>query len=187
MRGRGLRLVGLAVLIGAAVAFGISRIDVDNALREVTLPLRHDDIIREESAQRDLDPALVAAVIYAESRFRDQTSSAGARGLMQITPDTASKVAELSGGSAFTQEDLADPDINIAYGCFWLRHLFDRFADNEVAALAGYNAGPENVERWGGSELSVNQIGFPETKAYVKQILAKREEYRRVYADDLGL
>ena len=62
---------------------------LDEAVREITLPLRHDDIIRQQAADKHVDAALIAAVIYEESRFRDQTSNAGARGLMQITPETA--------------------------------------------------------------------------------------------------
>src|SRR3990170_773098 len=89
---------------------------IDEAVQEVTLPLRHDDIIRQQAADKDLDPSLIAAVIYAESRFRDQTSTAGARGLMQITPDTADFIARQSGGYRFKQSDLATPQINIAYG-----------------------------------------------------------------------
>ena len=72
----------------------------EDAVREITLPLRHDDIIRQQASDKGLDPALIAAVIYEESRFRDQTSPAGARGLMQITPDTADFIARHSGGIA---------------------------------------------------------------------------------------
>jgi soluble lytic murein transglycosylase len=179
--------IGVAATLGVAAAIGISRIDFEKALRELTLPLRHDDIIRQEAAQRHLDPALVAAVIYAESRFRDQTSPAGARGLMQITPQTARKVSELSHGTAFVTEDLADPDINIAYGCYWLRYLLDRYEGNKVAALAAYNAGIRNADRWGGAKLSLDRIGFEETRGYVEEVLDKRGEYHDKYADDLGL
>lgn len=176
-----------AALLGAGAAVGISRIDFERALREVTLPLQHEDIIRQEAGQRDLDPALVAAVIYAESRFRDQTSDAGARGLMQITPETAQKVADLSGGTQFVTGDLSDPDINIAYGCYWLRHLLDRYGGNEVAALTAYNAGEANADRWGGPAMEVADIGFPETHAYVEEVLDKQREYRDKYAPELGL
>ncbi len=74
----------------------------------------------------DVEPSLIAAMIYAESRFSDQTSHAGARGLMQITPDTARKSSETAGGTNFELEDLSDPDINIRYGTFYLRELLDR-------------------------------------------------------------
>ncbi len=178
-------LVTLLAVVG--IGFGVSRINVDEAIREVTLPLRHDDIIRQQAEEKDVDASLIAAVIYAESRFRDQTSHAGARGLMQITPDTAEVIENLSGGTTFVVEDLSDPDINIRYGTFYLRHLLDRYDGNERAALAAYNAGMGHADRWGGSDLDVEDITFPETAAYVEEVLEKRGEYREKYADELGL
>lgn len=189
MRGR---VIAVAVALAVVAAFAISRIDVEDAILEVTLPLRHDDIIRQQSAEKDLDPALVAAVIYAESRFRDQTSSAGARGLMQVTPATARAIASESGGTEFVVGDLSNADINIRYGTFHLRDLLDAYDGNLVAALAAYNAGSGNVDRWGGAALSVDDIPtgegeFAETHAYVEEVLEKRDEYREHYADDLGI
>ena len=172
-------LVGAVVLL---VAFG----GVDKAIKEVTLPLRHDDIIRQESRQHDVDAALIAAVINVESGFRDQTSVADARGLMQITPDTAHDIERLSGGTTFQLEDLSDPDINIAYGTFYLSHLLERYDGSEVAALAAYNAGPGNADEWGGSDLDADDIEFPETAAYVNDVLEKREAYRDKYPRELG-
>ena len=175
----------LILLVGAVVALFVFG-DVDKAIREVTLPLRHDDIIRQESRQHNVDAALVAAVINVESGFVDQTSHADARGLMQITPDTAEEIEQLSGGTTFEVEDLSDPDINIAYGTFYLRHLLDIYDGSEVAALAAYNAGPGNVDEWGGSDLVLDDIEFPETVAYVQDVLEKRESYREKYRRELG-
>jgi soluble lytic murein transglycosylase len=170
------------------VAILVSRVDLVRAIREITLPLRHDDIIRQQAADKQLDAALIAAVIYEESKFRDdQRSSAGALGLMQITPQTAQLIAHLSGGTQFVTGDLSNPEINISYGSYYLRHLLDRYNGNEIAALAAYNAGTGNVDRWGGDALGVDGIGFPETRAYVEDVLSKRGEYRDKYADDLGL
>jgi soluble lytic murein transglycosylase len=190
----------LAVLLAAGIAFAVSRIDFGDAIREVTLPLRHDDIIRQEAVDEDVatengvqillpetDPALLAGIIYTESRFNDQTSSAGARGLMQITPDTADTIEKLSGGETFVYEDLADPELNIRYGSFFFRYLLSRFDGNEAAALAAYNAGPGNAEAWGGSGLEIDDIEFAETRAYVENVLERRDEYRKNYAKDLGL
>ena len=133
------------------IVVGITRFDFGETIAEISLPLRHEDIIRQQAEEKDVPADLIAAVIYQESRFVDQTSSAGARGLMQITPDTADTIETLSGGETFVYEDLADPELNIRYGTFYLRHLLDRFEGNEVAALAAYNAGPEQAEAWGGS------------------------------------
>jgi soluble lytic murein transglycosylase len=176
-----------AAAVGVAGGLALTRIDLGETLREVTLPLRHDDIIRQQAADKDLDPALIAAVIYSESRFQDQTSHAGARGLMQITPQTAKVIENLSGGTTFVTEDLADPDINIAYGSFYLDHLLEKYDGNEIAALAAYNAGEAHVDEWGGAGLEADDIGFDETRGYVDEVLDKREEYREHYADDLGL
>jgi soluble lytic murein transglycosylase len=176
-----------AAAVGVAGGLALTRIDLGETLLEVTLPLRHDDIIRQQAADKDLDPALIAAVIYSESRFHDQTSHAGARGLMQITPQTAEVIEDLSGGTTFETEDLADPDINIAYGSFYLDHLLRVYDGNEIAALAAYNAGEAHVNEWGGAELEAEDIGFDETRGYVDEVLDKRKEYREHYADDLGL
>jgi soluble lytic murein transglycosylase len=180
--------IGAIALLGAGAAVAVSKIDFERAFLEITLPLRHDDVIRQQAAEKDLDPALIAAVIYEESKFREnQESSAGAIGLMQVQPRTALDIAKHSGATTFVVRDLRDPEINIRYGTFYLRELFDRYGGSEVAALAAYHAGPGNVDRWGGSELALDQIGFPETRAYVQKVLDRRGQYRDNYADDLGL
>ena len=165
----------------------------DKAVQEISLPLRHEDIIRQQAREKNLDPALIAAVIYEESRFRDQTSRAGARGLMQITPETADAIAKHSGGVRFKQSDLSQPQINISYGAYYLRLLLDHYDGNETLAIAAYNAGIGNVDKWvadaGGSGgfNTVEKIPFPETRAYVGNVMDRREDYRRKYANELGL
>ena len=143
----------IAALLALAVAFGISRVDFGDTIRELTLPLRHEDIIRQQAAEKGVEADLIAAVIYAESRFRDQTSNAGARGLMQITPEPPTRSRRCPAGETFEYDDLADPDLNIRYGTFFLRHLLDRYEGNEIAALAAYNAGIGNADDWGGADL----------------------------------
>ena len=169
----------------AGIALGLVG-KVDKAIQELTLPLRHEDIIRQQAGEKGLDPALVAAVIYSESRFRDQTSHAGARGLMQITPATALDIADRSEAQTFVLKDLGDPQINISYGTYHLRDLFEQYDDNEVAALAAYNAGSGNVDKWGGGDLELDDIEFPETRAYVEVVLEKQDEYRDRYSRELG-
>jgi soluble lytic murein transglycosylase len=180
-------LVVLAAL-GVAIALVATQLDLGEAIKEVTLPLRHDDIIRQQAAEKDLDPALIAAVINAESGFDPHArSAAGARGLMQVTPATAEAIANESGGVAFEVNDLDDPQINISYGSYHLRELLDSYDGNEIAALAAYNAGSGNVDDWGGASIGLDQIRFPETRAYVEDVLDKRDQYAHNYADDLGL
>ena len=181
-------LAGGAVAVGlviVALALGlIGRFG--DVIQELTLPLRHEDIIRQQARDKDVDASLIAAVIYAESRFRDQTSHAGARGLMQITPATANEIEKLSGGTTFRLSDLGDPDINIRYGTFYLGQLLNRYEGNEVAALAAYNAGPTKVDEWGGSDLTLDTIPLDETRGYVSEVLDKQLDYRREYAKELG-
>ncbi len=187
-RGRRTRVVGGTLLVVALGGFLLVNSDrFQRTLEEVTLPLQHEDIIRQQAREKDVPADLIAAVIYNESRFRDQTSHAGARGLMQITPSTAQVIERLSGGQTFNFDDLSDPDINIRYGTFYLHYLIQKFGDNEIAALAAYNAGETNAAAWGGSSLSLDDIPFPETRDYVENVLEKRDEYARHYRHELGL
>jgi soluble lytic murein transglycosylase len=190
------RLAALAALLALggiawAVAAGIG--PLGDAVREFTLPLRHDDIIRQQAADKDLDPSLIAAVIYEETRFRPRRSAAGAEGLMQITPDTARFIARRSGGVAFEMQDLADPQINISYGSWYLRYLIQHYDGNETLAVAAYNAGARNVDEWvraaggPGQFDSARHIPFAETRHYVQNVARTRKSYRQHYSRELGL
>ena len=183
-------MLGVTALLVATVVIFLG--PLEHAVREITLPLRHEDIIRQQAREKGLDPALVAAVIYEESKFRDRTSRAGARGLMQITPDTAAFIARKSGGTRFVPDDLGTPQINIAYGSWYLRYLLDRYQGRTTLAIAAYNAGMENVDRWvreaGGPDgFDPKTIPFPETRQYVADVLARRKDYMRRYSRELGL
>ena len=183
--------LGLITVFGALLLIGLH--PLERAVQEITLPLRHEYIIRQQAQNKHLDPALVAAVIYQESKFRDRTSVAGARGLMQITPDTAQFIAKQSGGIRFTLQDLGTPQINIAYGTWYLRWLLDRYHGRTALAIAAYNAGFGHVDDWvrkaGGPDSFDPQtdIPYPETRAYVKQVLERRKDYARRYSRELGL
>ena len=178
-----------------AVAFAIPLVAplFRTAVRDIALPLEHAAEIRRQAADKDLDPALIAGVIYAESKFADRRSSAGARGLMQLMPETARFIAERSGATTFTLEDLSTPAINIAYGSWYLRYLLDHFDGDEERALAAYNGGIGNVERWvaeaaaRGERFTVDDIPFPETRAYVERVLEARRDYAARYPGELGL
>jgi soluble lytic murein transglycosylase len=191
---RRLTWLALAVVVSAAVVAAVVAPGVDKAVQEIALPLRHEDIIRQQAADKGLDPALIAGVIYAESRFRDQTSHAGAKGLMQLLPSTADDIARKSGGTAFVQGDLADPQVNISYGTYYLRYLLKRYGGNTVLAIAAYNAGEGRVDQWvfdarhrGEDFDHARHIPFPETRHYVQQVLEMRGRYRERYKQELGL
>jgi soluble lytic murein transglycosylase len=189
-RGRTLRtLVGLAVAVGA-IALIVPRLE--HVVHELALPLRDASTIRRQATEKHLDPALIAAVIYAETKFDPRPSAAGAQGLMQILPSTAEFLAHLSGGVDFQAGDLATPTINIAYGSYYLRYLLDHYEGNEMLAVAAYNAGLTNVDEWvaharaAGGELTEAEIPFPETREYVHRVLSAQRAYRATYARQLG-
>jgi soluble lytic murein transglycosylase len=138
-------------------------------------PLKYEAIVEGHARNYRLDPALLAAVIYRESKFDARAGSrAGAIGLMQLTPATARGIALRTGGTRFKMADLYDPEINIRYGAWYLRHLLDSFDGDVRKALAAYNGGRGNVERG---------VVFAETRAYVQQVLAARDVYRRAYPE----
>jgi soluble lytic murein transglycosylase len=193
-RSAGRRTLGLIVataLVALAIALAISRFD--HAVRELTLPLGDVAVIREQAAAKHLDPALIAAVIYAETKFDPRTSPAGAEGLMQIEPATAEFLAKLSGGYRFTTGDLATPSVNVAYGSYYLRYLLNHYGGDEMPAVAAYNAGLANVDAWvakahaEGGQLTLGVIPFAETRAYVQRVLEAQQAYHASYAKQLGL
>jgi soluble lytic murein transglycosylase len=188
------RALGTSAVILILLLCGVFVLsELHQATSNVALPLGDASIIREQAAEKHLDPALIAAVVYAESKFEPRPSAAGAQGLMQILPATAYYVAHLSGGTRFTAKDLATPKVNLAYGSYYLRYLLDHYSGNEMLAVAAYNAGLTNVDGWvaharaSGGHLSVEAIPFPETREYVRKVLAAQREYRATYPRALGI
>lgn len=149
----------------------------------IRYPLRYSEYVRVHAREHKLDPALLAAVIYQESKFRsDAKSKSGAIGLMQLTPATADGIAIRTHGSAFHTSDLYDPDINIRYGTWYLANLFSKYG-SERLVLAAYNAGQGNVDRW---RANGQPIQFAETRAYVKRVEHLKSIYRKAWGSDLG-
>lgn len=181
-------VLATAAVVGVILVLPLAR----KAVNDLTLPLAYSSVIRQQATEKHLDPALIAAVIYAETKFQPRSSSAGALGPMQIMPATAAYLAHRSGATAFTTADLNTPQVNIAYGSYYLRYLLDHYDGNEVLALAAYNGGLANVDRWSadarshGEALSIDRIPFPETRDYVTRVLHAQVEYRQKYASQLG-
>ncbi len=183
-------LIVLGAVVALAIVFGST---LGHDVRELALPLADEQIIREQAHAKNLDPALIAAVIYAETKFDPRTSPAGAEGLMQIEPATAEYLAKLSGGYKFTVSDLGTPAINVAYGSYYLRYLLDHYAGDETLAVAAYNAGVTNVDEWvaharaEGKTLAIGEIPYAQTREYVKRVEGAQREYRSLYGKQLGL
>lgn len=186
-------LATIAIVVLAVVFVVVVASEVNHAVNKLGLPLTNANVIREQAAEKHLDPALIAGVIYAETKFEPRQSSAGAEGLMQILPATAYFIAHLSGGSSFTANDLSTPSINVAYGSYYLRYLLGHYDGNKVLAIAAYNAGLANVDSWvararaNGTTLTIATIPFAETRAYVQRVLTAQQAYHAIYARQLGL
>jgi soluble lytic murein transglycosylase len=167
-----------ALLLAVAAGFAYLWSNPPTWFERIRYPLHYEQIVRGHARNYDLDPALLAAVIYQESKFHaDAKSSSGAIGLMQLTPQTAEGIAIRTGGTHFRLSDLYDPEINVRYGSWYLRHLLDKYGD-ERDALAAYNAGQQNVDEW---RAEGKGIQFPETRAYVQRVEHLKHVYARAY------
>ena len=178
------RLLSLVVLAGALLgAFAVLQSAQPGWWERLWYPLRYEPIVRGHARNYHLDPALLAAVIYQESKFKaGAKSKSGAIGLMQLLPDTAKGIALHTGGTKFRVEDLYDPEINVRYGAWYLQHLIQKYRD-ERTALAAYNAGQDNVDQW---RRAGEGIMFAETRAYVDRVEKLKRIYRRAYGAELG-
>jgi len=166
------------VVLGALVAAALGYVLRTSPpwYERIRYPLHYSEYIRVHAKEHHLDPALIAAVIYQESKFRPSVeSSSGAIGLMQLTPSTARGIAIRTGGNAFETRDLYNAEINIRYGAWYLDNLFAKYHDERLV-LAAYNAGQGNVDRW---IAHGEDIQFPETRAYVSRV----QHLEKIYAD----
>lgn len=164
---KALALVGVLAAAVAAVA-----VTEPAWYLRLRYPLEYEAIIQGHARNYDLEPALLAAVVYEESHFDARArSKTGATGLMQLQPATAKGIAMRTGGRRFRMADLYDPEINVRYGSWYLRHLLDKYGDLRTA-LAAYNGGQGNVTRG---------VVYEETRAYVDDVLETRDGYRRAY------
>jgi soluble lytic murein transglycosylase len=174
-------LLVLAVVVAGVAAWVI--LAPPDTVERIRYPLRYTSIVRGHARNYRIDPALLAAVIEVESKFKpDAKSSSGAIGLMQLLPSTAHGIAVHTGGSNFHTDDLYNPEINVRYGAWYLRHLLDKYDDDERAALAAYNAGQDNVDRW---RADGSGIGYAETRAYVARVEKLKGIYGNVWRAQL--
>ena len=181
-----LALIAACLIVSSVLVFWV----LPTVLR-ARFKLDYTDLIRAYSAEYDLEPSLVAGVIYTESGFNPEAvSRVGARGLMQIMPDTGREIAAAL-GEPFDEERLFDPDVSIRYGCYYLREQLDRFDQNVAVTLAAYNAGPHRASLWL-SEYGLDSRGriayipFGETSRYVDKVLQAQENYAALYRTELA-
>ncbi len=179
---RFLVVISVALLAFAGAAALVAEAEPDWYLR-ARYPLEYGHIVAAHARNYDLEPELLAAVIYAESRFDPgAVSPAGAVGLMQLLPETGKGIAVRTGGDRFVPSDLRDPEINVRYGSWYLSHLRERYDGDMRLALAAYHAGQGNVDEW---LRRGRGIAFPETRDYVDEVLRVRDVYASAYPNEL--
>ncbi|MEW9698402.1 lytic transglycosylase domain-containing protein [Paenibacillus sp. SI8] len=153
-------------------------------------PIYYKEEIRQSAAKHQVDPFLIAAVIRVETNYQHHLESKkGAIGLMQLMPDTAAWIVESADLGPHSQEDLLKVEENINLGAWYLNWLMKHYNGNLVYAIAAYNAGQGNVNRWkqnqvwDGTEANINQIPFGETRHYVQRVLYYYEKYTKLYME----
>jgi hypothetical protein len=168
-------------------------LEVVNSGWDLVYPLAYDRILEGVSDRLGLHPFLILSIMRQESNFDEQvTSPVGAKGLMQLMPKTAQRIASLLGHQGFHPGLLGKPELNIAYGAWYLKRLVDYYKGNYVLAVAAYNGGPIAVDRWISQnpnlELDefIENIPFKETKTYVGKVLLNLEMYERIYGRQKG-
>lgn len=180
---RHLVLIGilLILLVVAVVLLALP------AFWRTVYPLKYRDLIFENAERHNLDPYLLTAIIFVESKFdKNAVSHRGARGLMQVMPETGKWVASQLDIESFSEEDMFDPELNIRIGSWYFADLMRQFENNTKTSLAAYNAGRGRVERWINERIwqpsdGIGGIPFAETREYVKRVLKVRERYKRIY------
>lgn len=179
-----LLMVGAKFLVGTYFDM-----DIPTKIKRIQYPIKYEFFVEKYADEYKLDKNLVYAVMRTESRFdKFAVSSAGAKGLMQLTDETGAECARGAVVMGYTPSALFDPEINIKLGCYYLRKLIDVYK-SEINALAAYNGGPGNVDKWLADASNINNDGelvnipFKETKNYVKRVLEARDMYQTIYGE----
>ena len=174
------------VIVIAFIIYFISQIEP--VQKKYIYPYPHQDLVTLYAEANGVPPALVASVIKHESKFlNDVHSSRGAIGLMQIMPETAEWIAGELEDPDFNLQALHDPEMNIRYGTWYLALLTREFNDNQVLALAAYNAGRGIVHawmeeyEWSWDFKNTSLIPYPETRLYVERVLKDKHHYEILY------
>jgi soluble lytic murein transglycosylase len=157
---------------------------------KICYPWPYRSEITQVAKRLDIDPYLLVALVRVESGFNvNAVSAAGARGLMQLMPETASWTAEQIGIQDFHESQLDQPGVNLLIGSWYLAHLFKDFHGNQVSGLAAYNAGRGNVQswlengQWKGTMADVDHVPFPETQLYLRAVMRDYDIYKYLYAE----
>ena len=183
-----MRKLSIIILIVVTVLIVVWMLLFPHHMLRFFYPLHYKEPVFKYAMQYDVDPYLVMAVIKVESNFNPRAESyMGAKGLMQLTDQTANWGAKVLGIDDYTTEQAFDPDTNILIGCWYLNNLMREFDDNLQLVLAAYNGGSGNVTRWLQNEeysksgKRLDLIPFRETEQYVEKVKRDYEMYKKIY------
>lgn len=182
------RLIEMAIVLAGGVLLLLFLLKTGT---ELTVPYAQDSLIDRYAQKNQVDKALVAAVIYQESRYKpDAVSQSGATGLMQLMPDTARWIAGKI-NQTYSREKLKDPEYNIGMGTYYLAYLSDKYDGDVKLTLAAYNAGPGNVDDWLTNKKyatagKLTLIPFTETRNYVENVLRMQKVYQKMFSKQTG-
>ena len=186
------RLKGLEGAAKQAASARESRVNAEARRAAANYPASYRDEILRAVQGRSLDPRLILAIMRQESGFNPRAKSqAGARGLLQLVPDTAAKYVQDAGVGRLHEDDLYRPDVNLKVAAAYLADLFRMFPGRTEAVVASYNGGEDNVERWvrrtahDEPGIFTSEVGFTETKDYVNKVMANYRAYQQLYTEDL--
>jgi soluble lytic murein transglycosylase len=178
----------ISIFLWIVIVFFLAVVLVFPRWITVFYPLPHRDIVFTMAAEYEVDPYLVFAIIRAESKYETEAESpVGAKGLMQIMPDTAEWIAQQEGMTDFNLEDLHDPRVNIRLGCWYVNDLEQEFNGNTSLTVAAYNAGRGKVQElleagiWDGNAKELEGIPYQETRKYLRNVLKNYEAYQAIY------
>ena len=170
----------ILLVLGCIIVQGFASVKF---LLYLTHPLKYEAEILNYSSKNDLSPILVASIINVESSFKKNAKSkAGAVGLMQIMPSTASYIAEIT-NTDYNTQTLYNVEVNIKIGCLYLNYLIEKFR-NINTALCAYNAGETTVKNWlkdpyySTDQITLRVIPYPETREYIKKIKNNLKIYK---------
>ena len=177
-----LLIICISILVGLLTSL------IWDVIDKKTHPEDFSDIVTKYAAEYNIPDYIIFAVIKVESDFDPTASSGEAHGLMQITPST---FEWLTGddhlGEHLPENSLYDPEVNIRYGCYYLKYLLAKFDYNWDTVFAAYNGGEGNVAKWlkddkySDGKGNLTNIPFPETEKYVKKVNAAIDTYKKIY------
>lgn len=180
--------IAVMILLAVFLVNKYNSSDISSNIKKKQYPIKYEHFVDKYSEKYGLDRYLVLAVIRTESRFDVYAvSSADAKGLMQLTDETGSHVAKKIGLTKYTNDMLFDPETNIQLGCCYLSELISKYKNDVDTALAAYNGGPGNVDKWLSNDEYTDGTGklqtipYAETRNYVKKVNEAMNMYKSLY------